>query len=196
MPTIRRLQPKGEMLEIERKLFDEFKRANPLLIEHHQPLDDWDYLTLGQHFGLPTRLLDWSNNALTAMWFATKGTSLESDHVIVWIIIADEKDFVSPADEDSVFTSSSTKFFNPRLIKQRINSQSGVFTIFSSDDLLKGNPLNENLYYKDKMIKVKIPHRHIRNIQTELNTLGINAFSIFPELEGLCSHLQWRYFER
>lgn len=34
----------------------------------------------------------------------------------------------------------------------------------------------------------------MQDIRNDLNVLGVNAFSIFPELEGLCSFLQWKYF--
>jgi hypothetical protein len=67
IPKICRLKPKGDLLQVEKILLKEFKRSNPLLVQQQSPLNDWDYLTLGQHFGLPTRLLDWSNNALTGL---------------------------------------------------------------------------------------------------------------------------------
>jgi hypothetical protein len=90
IPKLCRLNAKGDLLETEQLLLQEFKRTNPLLIEGHRPMDDWDYLTLGQHFGLPTRLLDWSNNALTALWFATSDTGISgnSRYSVIWVLTA------------------------------------------------------------------------------------------------------------
>lgn len=200
IPKICRLKAKGDLLAIENLLLQEFKRTNPLLVEQHRPLDDWDYLTLGQHFGLPTRLLDWSNNALAALWFATGERyrlyeNQHPDYAVVWILMAEIEDFNLNIEEQAPFEVTETKIFRPRIIKQRINNQSGVFSIHSSSEMLDMRYMNELDSFSEKLIKVKIPSAYVHEIREDLDTLGINAFSIFPELEGLCNYLQWRYFE-
>jgi hypothetical protein len=200
IPKICRLKAKGDLFEIEKLLLEEFKRTNPLLIEQHRPMDDWDFLTLGQHFGLPTRLLDWSNNALTALWFATADTYVKieepnASYAVVWILMAEAKDFNLNIAEVAPFDVKETKIFRPRIIKQRINNQSGVFSIHSTEEMQAMRFMNEIDSFDQKLIKVKIPPEFVREIRTDLDTLGVNAFSIFPELEGLCNYLQWRYFE-
>ena len=115
IPKICRLKAKGGLLDIEKKMLHEFKRSNPLLIQPHGAMDDWDYLTLGQHFGLPTRLLDWSNNALTALWFAVSSTIEGASHPdtygVVWMLLATESDFATNMNEISPFDVNETKIF-------------------------------------------------------------------------------------
>lgn len=200
IPKICRLKAKGDLFETEKLLLEEFKRTNPLLIEQHRPMDDWDFLTLGQHFGLPTRLLDWSNNALTALWFATADNyanieDQDAAYAVVWILMAEADDFSLNIAEVAPFDVKETKIFRPRIIKQRINNQSGVFSIHSSAELSEMRFMNEIDSFAQKLIKVKFPAKVVREIRTDLDTLGVNAFTIFPELEGLCNYLQWRYFE-
>jgi len=154
---------------------------------------------LGQHFGLPTRLLDWSKNALTALWFASKANLLEesysAEYSVVWILTATEDDCLVDIDQFDPFTIFTTKIIQPRIIKQRINNQSSVFSIASSSEIVEKKSLNEHPNFKEKLIKIKIPKESHQDIRSDLNTLGVNAFTIFPELEGLCSYLHWRYFE-
>ncbi|MDB5121350.1 MAG: hypothetical protein JWN56_2568 [Sphingobacteriales bacterium] len=197
IPKIGRLTPKGDLFTIEQQIFDEFKRTNPLLIDISYPLDDWDYLALGQHYGLPTRLLDWSNNALAALWFATDVTSSVEDSnrfAIIWIMLADKSDHELEVRNSNPFDVPETKIFRPRVIKNRINNQSGVFSIVSNKDLEEKIALNESKNFSPKLLKVKAPSSCFEDIRNELNSLGVNAFSIFPELGGLCAHLQWLYF--
>jgi hypothetical protein len=199
IPKISRLKAKEDLLQAEKQLLEEFKRSNPLLIQSQGVMDDWDYLALGQHFGLPTRLLDWSNNALTALWFAVSSNpdcpGQQKPSGIVWMLVTGEDDFVTSLNDVHPFQVAETKIFRPRLIKQRINNQSGVFSIHSEDDLLHKRLLNDSTRYRNKLVKMKVPPQKIPDMQNDLNTLGVNAFSIFPELEGLCRYLQWRFFE-
>lgn len=198
IPKIGRLEPKMSLLATEQFLLQEFKRTNPLLLGGQPPQDDWDYLTLGQHYGLPTRLLDWSNNALTALWFATQSAGEEMYHrredAVVWILMAESTDFDLDIEKIHPFEVEKTKIFRPRIIKQRINNQSGVFSIQSSKEIEKKCKLNETDDFSKKLLKIKIPRNSFAEIRGDLNTFGVNAFTIFPDLDGLCNYLQWRYF--
>jgi hypothetical protein len=57
------------LVDLEKKLLDEFRRRIPTGVLGHRP-DYWETAVLGRHHGLPTRLLDWSEVPLAALFFA------------------------------------------------------------------------------------------------------------------------------
>lgn len=79
----------------ESELLRDFKRqALPYLARDLQ--NDWDWLAPAQHHGLPTRLLDWTTNALVALWFAVEQPPEEDANGAVWMFYGKPDDY---ADE-------------------------------------------------------------------------------------------------
>src|SRR5271165_1948883 len=61
-----------EVLRQEQDLRLEFKRRGSQLAGEGKPTDHWERYFLMEHYGVPTRLLDWSDGALVALYFALK----------------------------------------------------------------------------------------------------------------------------
>jgi hypothetical protein len=72
------------------------QKATPLLTEA-APLDDWEWYFLMQHYGLPTRLLDWSESALVGVFFAVAESASGSD-AAVWMLDPWRLNVHSPGD--------------------------------------------------------------------------------------------------
>jgi hypothetical protein len=183
-------------LKTEQLILEEFERGVVPLSEI-QPENNWDLLALAQHHGLPTRLLDWSYNALVALWFAVRQPPIEEDGElcdgIVWILAADVADFKTDTKLSDPLNNNITKVFRPRVVSRRISSQSAVFTVHKI--LENDRMINFQIHtkYRNKLTKLVIYSEKFVEIRKELNILGINHGSVFPDIDGFCKHLEWRF---
>lgn len=193
-PKLARLALKGEVKSIEKLILDKFRRAS-LPLSEFKPEDKWDLIALAQHHGLPTRLLDWTSSALAALWFAVKDPPIKvkgkKQNGVVWILKPEVSDYRT--DNYSPLSNKITKIFRPRVISRRISAQSGAFTVHKFNANGHVIRLETHGQFSKKLIKVTVPHKEFSQIRHRLNILGVNHSTIFPDLDGLCAHLQWRY---
>ncbi|HET9184262.1 MAG TPA: FRG domain-containing protein [Candidatus Angelobacter sp.] len=194
-PKLARIVRRGNRRDREKLMFAEFQRTCASLTAL-QPTNEWDFLALAQHHGLPTRLLDWTYSALAGLWFAIeRPLEIEgkAQDVFVWLLKTHFDDFIDERSRQSPFEGGATRIYRPRLITPRIAAQAGIFTLHRIQPNGAVVSIERNKRFKHRLIRFRISGRNIPQIREHLHGCGVNEFTLFPDLVGLCRHLGWRY---
>lgn len=209
LPKLGRVSKQNTLEKREKLIFDEFKRLYVGLTELTTE-SEWSLLSLAQHYGLPTRFLDWTYGALTSLWFAVKNEGKddksEKQNAVVWLLKTKIEDFITEEQikisKLSPFDNNSTRIYRPTAITTRISVQGGLFTVHQFGQINHSKSvnkyfitLNNDTEYSKRLIKIVIKSDNCKNIKKQLHECGVNSASLFPDLGGLCNHLAWRYFE-
>ena len=78
-------------------------------------------------------------------------------------------------------------------MSRRISAQSGVFTVHRISDEGKVVQFESNATFREKLIKINIPAESFASIRKSLKMMGVNHSTIFPDIDGLCKHLERRF---
>lgn len=167
-------------------------RKEAVAFHEHVPTNDFECLALAQHFGLATRLLDWSSNPLAALFFAAEGGG-ESDGAVYFYapnrIVKPE--IITPT-ECSVVVA-----YHPRPFDRRILAQGGLFTFHPEpQEPLQPEEIDEESLKEISKVGVNLVVVRVRSdtkpmLQRQLNDVGINRKTLFPDLGGLSEFVNW-----
>ena len=167
-------------LSIEQALMKMFKKRAYAYLDK-QPKSEWDWLSLAQHHGLPTRLLDWTSNPLVAAFFAVRNDHHDGARAIYCY------ESRSPLDLEiytNPFCMNTIEQIVPPYITKRLAAQSSCFTSHPFDNSNIDNNIKQKIIIDDDIVcRSEIKHA--------LHIYGINYESLFPDLDGLTKHLSW-----
>ena len=190
LPRIGRKDSSENTTQTEKHILNQLKLQGGSMIDAADR-KDLDILVRAQHYGLKTRLLDWTRNPLVALWFACSDPRKGDAYVYALEAHALMEEDVYEKDP---FTISKTRVFQPRLNNPRIVVQQGWFTLHRySRSSKRFVPLERNPEIKQYLHEFRINKESRTSILDSLVRHGVSAKTIFPDLYGLCQHLNRRY---
>lgn len=179
----------------------------------------WHWLALGQHRGLPTRLLDWTYSPLVALHFATANPAHMNEDGVVWtinfvdanrsaprrltrIMAAEGSDtatvdmlgaFGSLRNFDRLSPTPFVVFLEPPSLDPRIINQLSLFSLMSSASATLDDWLAAHSTLARRVI---IPASMKWEVRDKLDQANVNERVLFPGLDGLSRWLTRYYWPK
>jgi len=174
-------------------MLDDFKRRAVPHVESPHSLSDLDWLSNAQHHGMPTRLLDWTGNALCALWFAIHKPAevVQKDGVecaAVWMLLCRPDDWIRVDELDAPLQLGGTKLFEPLHISRRISAQSGFFSVHARERSGANAaliPLDVDPRYREMLGYILVPSTAFGLMRGQLAVSGVTPATLFPDLDGV-----------
>ena len=177
------------------------------------PIDDLlPLLALAQHYGISTRLLDWSDKPLVAAFFAAKSAAKKAHKknnafISIWAldlkwVIQDAFPGENNSEKLSVYIVTAPRASNPNL-----HAQGGVFTtepihqnefekkvtVSTVDEVVKGK-WDAMTDQKTVMLRIKLPISESSKLLRLLSQLQINSATLFPGYHGVVASLEEKQY--
>lgn len=192
----------------EGELRSEFQRRSGHITIEREPRNEWEWYFLMQHYRAPTRLLDWTDSALVALFFAVSanlpGEPRVQHDAAVWVLDPwwlnklvlgdpsilmpdyDEAASYLPDPDNGVLRRKWPVAIDPPHIARRVGLQRSHFTVFGrSRDGLQRLATRRG----SRLVKISLPREAIPYMRLDLSTCGLCDTLMFPDLEGLSREL-------
>jgi len=188
----------------EQQAFNAFQRSATRLFERRS--NDWEILFDMQHYGMPTRLIDWSEALGVAIAFILHTPTPQPSDAAVFVLdpvglheYSGQKEIKSlPADQGfdykriywhhEPFSAKYPIAVYPPLQSQRLFAQRGTFTIHGESDL------GLELQCQDVVKKVILPKEAREAAAEFLTHASLDEYAIYPDIVGMARHLRRKLF--
>ncbi|MDF7822255.1 FRG domain-containing protein [Runella sp. MFBS21] len=189
-------------LDKEQEIFYKFRRfADKIFVNKES---EWETLFDMQHYGIPTRLLDWTETLGIALYFAAYNNQIYKVHGNAAVYLLNpiklntksgiNKIYRLPYEENKYSYSkiywektpmkaNAPIAIEPIFRNDRILAQRGMFTVHH-DDIA---PIED--VFPDSIKKVILPGDAIESVQEFLKIANIDEFSVFPDLSGVAGFM-------
>ena len=172
------------------------------VFDMRKPEEHGAFVSLAQHHGYPTPLLDWTRSAFVGVYFAYR--KLRNSDAIkasvdqkVRVLIFDRERWISELIQLNTLAPAQPHFSlldalaieNTRMIPQQ-----GLSTITNVDDIESYIRRIEQDRQKSYLQVVDLPVNERSMVINDLQQMGITAGSMFPGLDGACETLKEQYF--
>lgn len=174
LPSLFRHKSKDHSAREQKMLWVFKAQARPYL--ERLPENEIQWLTLAQHHGLPTRVLDWSLSPLVACFFATQSNFEKDGAVYMYEARKYERE-----ENINITKLKEIIHFLPSHGSKRLTAQSGIFTI---------HPDSQPEFDTPQIKKFIIPKAKKSEFISTLSKYEINNSTMFPDLDGLSLHIK------
>ncbi|WP_136659463.1 FRG domain-containing protein [Nitratireductor sp. XY-223] len=207
-PKLKKIE---DLLSTERQITTRFvQRSLPYL--SRRLVGDWDKLFLMQHYGVPTRLLDWTENPMVSAYFALQNdVKHKDDDAVIWLCDPEKwnqsafrhisyKGGVFDEDDDNIAKHKPGtplaempdtpimmfgSYNSPRIVAQR-----GVFALFGKSMSPMDEFFKASDYEAGCLEKIIVPAAKVDLVRESLFRKGFTESVVFPEIEGLAKELR------
>jgi hypothetical protein len=194
----------------------DFERVG-IQLAQREPGDKWDWYFLMQHYGAPTRLLDWTDGALLALYFAAKDNLKQRElrkkasrpacDAAVWVLDPAWLNSVSIKTKliflkDSREVKSYLPFpfrkkkrpklpisIDPPHVDRRLAAQRSHFTLHGIVPL--GLEAAKRKSRPSRLRRIVVDGSKSDEMLEQLAACGISETTVFPDLEGLGREVQY-----
>ena len=192
LPFLVQGQGYHDWYSFEDHLLDKFRKYSyPYLGTRSH--SDWEWLYIARHYGLPTRLLDWTTNPLKALFFAVANFRHDKQDSVLWAI--EMKAWHESLERQDRRTLRDMTLVYPSHINERIVAQDACFTAFPLPR--KGGqfkPAQQERLVR-RSLKIRIPAGVRRKLRIQLAGLGFSHRTIFPGLDGVVASIRQHFGE-